>query len=442
MPFHLALHCNTTQQPNEKQFNNRYISEFLKEARTLVHRVKESIYVEYGKATSSLDDDEIAARDKIFGVHVIKADTPPAGKSHDASLGAAWMYEPSYNALVKKLLNAMMTNDHFFVILGGHSAAAGHGNNFHQSYMMEFQHVMEPVFDRLGMVLVSANRAQGGMGTLQAALAGHTIYGEKDFVLWDSSMTEKGGGAQDVFFRQMLMTGHRVPILFDMGGGKGIIDSLYKEVGAHVGGVTLGNPGLDQTTSIEQAEELPFALQHLFCANGVATCGDNQYKYNAKCWTEREDVDPPKAQNQGYGSQVSWHPGNRTHQWTARKLSLLFLHALEEAINVWEKAASTDGNPLDGKYWHLSKEETAIRDAVRKADVVNTECGKFLAQIPRVCATPMRGGTEWAPRADPEHTSIRSLLKPAPSGYGEKNHVALISRGSSCIADLTLSSLF
>ena len=92
------------------------------------------------------------------------------------------MYQSSFDALVKKLLNAMMTNDHFFVTLGGHSAAAGHGNNFHQSYMMQFQHVMEGVFDRLGMVLVSANRAQGGMGTVQASLAGGGVYGEKDFM--------------------------------------------------------------------------------------------------------------------------------------------------------------------------------------------------------------------------------------------------------------------
>ena len=52
------------------------------------------------------------------------------------------------------------------------------------------------------------------MGTLQAALAGNGIYGERDFMLWDSSMTEKDGKAQDVFLRQALLSGQRVPILF------------------------------------------------------------------------------------------------------------------------------------------------------------------------------------------------------------------------------------
>lgn len=55
----------------------------------------------------------------------------------------------------------------------------------------------------------------------------------------------------------------------------------------------------------------------------------------------------------------------------ARKLSLLFLHALEEAINVWE-GASSDGNPLPGKYWHLSDEEHAIREKLLSVDVAST----------------------------------------------------------------------
>ena len=39
----------------------------------------------------------------------------------------AWMHGDSMGALARKPLCAMMTKDHFFVTLGGHSAAAGHG---------------------------------------------------------------------------------------------------------------------------------------------------------------------------------------------------------------------------------------------------------------------------------------------------------------------------
>ena len=254
---------------------------------------------------------------------------------------------------------------------------------------------MEPVFDRLGMVLVSANLAQGGMGTLQSALAGGSIYGDPDFMLWDSSMTEKDSRAQDTFMRQALMTGQRVPILLDMGGGKGTMDRLHDEVGAHVGGVT--NVAL-----------LPKFKQ--------TTIDFDEKKYNAACWMDRVDVHPD-GQNPSYGGQASWHPGNWIHQSSARKISLLFLHALDEAFVMWEEAASNDGNPLDGKYWHLHREEDAIRDALRSANATATECGLLFDFLPRICTTPMRGATEWTPRIDPYHSNIRSLVEPSPTGY-------------------------
>mmetsp|Transcript_23939 Transcript_23939/g.51692 ORF Transcript_23939/g.51692 Transcript_23939/m.51692 type:complete len:928 (+) Transcript_23939:79-2862(+) len=369
------------------QTDDEYVTNVLNQGKKLIKRVQDGIYEEYG--WESADDQ----RNK-GGIHIPDATT---GGGSAVKGGVAWMYEKSFNALVKKLLNAMMTNDHFFVTLGGHSAAAGHGNNFHQGYMMEFQHIMEPVFDRLGMVLVSANLAQGGMGTLQAALAGTGIYGfERDFVLWDSSMTEKDGKAQDLFMRQALLSGQRVPILFDMGGGKASMEKIRNEAGAHFGGVSGGglNPKFKNATTFNFAEN----------------------KYNAACWTDRVDI-KPDVQYPGFGGQASWHPGNWVHQSTARKISLLFLHAMDEALTLWEKAASSDGNPLDGKHWHLQSEEDTIRDTLKKANATNTECGKLFDFIPRVCTSPMKGAAEWAPRHNPDHSSIRSLVKPAPNGY-------------------------
>ncbi|KAK1739865.1 hypothetical protein QTG54_009624 [Skeletonema marinoi] len=394
------------------QTDTDYITNFITEAKALLHRVREGIYAEYGWATSSLTSEQIDQRNVFLGVHIA---SEMDGIGPDK--GVAWIYKDSFDALVKKLMNAMMTNDHFFVTLGGHSAAAGHGNNFFQSYMMQFHDVMEPVFDRLGMVLVTANLAQGGMGTLQAVLAGVDVYGEKDFMVWDSSMTEKGP-LQDVFGRMMLLSGHRVPILFDIGGGKGFMDALRKEVGAHVGGITSGNPHLKETESLEQAATLPHALQHLFCKGGVPTCGQTQFKYNASCWTDRVDVEtPPTAQNKGYGGQAKWHPGNRSHQLIGRRMTLLFLRALDEAMNIWLRATVSEGSPLDGKYWHLAEEENKIRDALKSGNATATPCGELMKLTPRVCNTPMRGGTEWTPRYRGDESSIRQLLKPSPSGY-------------------------
>jgi hypothetical protein len=420
--FYNPLHGEISKDDFPKdvwQSDNNYIRNFIKESRSLINRVREGIYAEYGWGPAEeLTKEQLELRSDYLKITIAEEDAG-AMKSIDASTnGVAWIYRNSFDALVKKLLNAMITNDHFFVTLGGHSSAAGHGNNFFQSYMMQFQNVMEPVFDRLGMVLVTANRAQGGMGTLQAVLAGGDVYGEHDFMVWDSSMTEKDGRLQDVFHRMMLLSGHRVPILFDIGGGKSSMDRIRNEVGAHVGGLTSGNPHLAETESLEQALTLPHALQHVFCKGGVATCGQREFKYNASCWTERVDVDPPpKEQNKGYGGQAKWHPGNRSHQLIARRMTLLFLHALDEAMNVWEKATESEGNPLDGKYWHLAEEEEKIRDKLKSANATATPCGEAMKLTPRVCVTQMRGGTEWTPRYRGDEGNIRRLLKPSSSGY-------------------------
>jgi hypothetical protein len=75
-----------------------------------------------------------------------------------------------------------MTRDTFTFVLGGHSAAAGHGNHFKQSYTMQFHKVMEPVFSYLGVRLISRNLAQGGLGTIQSALGSADIYGDERLI--------------------------------------------------------------------------------------------------------------------------------------------------------------------------------------------------------------------------------------------------------------------
>ena len=45
-------------------------------------------------------------------------------KSYD---GAGWTTKESLQGLSQRLLHAMMTNDKFTIVMGGHSSAAGHG---------------------------------------------------------------------------------------------------------------------------------------------------------------------------------------------------------------------------------------------------------------------------------------------------------------------------
>lgn len=163
------------------QTDKEYTVRFIEEAKALVNRVLEGIYAEYGKPTkkadgSTLSDEERKERDALWGVdHVDGAEAK----------GIAQFNEHSWNGLIRKLLHAMITHDDFYVVLGGHSSAAGHGNNFRQTKAMQFHIIMEPVFDKLGVRLITRNSAQGGVGTTHSAMGSGSVYGEKDILLWD-----------------------------------------------------------------------------------------------------------------------------------------------------------------------------------------------------------------------------------------------------------------
>ena len=101
------------------QTDDQYITKFISEGRKLILRVQSAIHEEYGW-------NEAEEKGEMGGIQlVVDADQSTITLGGKNTL--AWMYQSSFQALAKKLLNAMMTNDHFFVTLGGHSAAAGHG---------------------------------------------------------------------------------------------------------------------------------------------------------------------------------------------------------------------------------------------------------------------------------------------------------------------------
>lgn len=94
-----------------------YISNFIYEGRALLHRVRNAIYDELGW------EEEEDSSNRGGGIQLLpdtnSADaTTTVGGTKDTIV--SWMYNSSYHALSKKLLNAMITNDHFFVTLGGH----------------------------------------------------------------------------------------------------------------------------------------------------------------------------------------------------------------------------------------------------------------------------------------------------------------------------------
>ena len=378
--------------PDAWQADEVYVARFLEEAKKLVARVKEGIYAEHGWPTKGKEGDQayLDQRNKFWKISVWD---PFAGEEDTARDCIASLTKVAFDGLVRKLLHALMTNDEFYAVLGGHSAAAGHGNDFVQNRMITFHHLMEPLFDKLGMRLVSRNMGMGGVGTLQFSLAGGDLYGETDILEWDSGMTEKGPGV-DFFNKQAVLSGERVPL---------IMTDYYFNIMEETKGTALmgryilqNEKNIFPDTTFENAASQPYAARWM---------NQKEEKYNAICWEPRSDVEASTPQKEKPGSQVSWHPGFRNHKWAGRKTALVILEALAVAFERWEEGIAKEGIPLAASYWHVGESYKTVRENLRThintpatgsgegegQDDIRSECEKLIPWLPRMCRVQMHG---------------------------------------------------
>lgn len=198
--------------PHAWQTDPEYLALWLPQAIALAARGMEAILAEYGHAPLDAPDLSFAERSAMFALS-----PSAAGYSlkHPPGNGG-YATAATLVALKKRLLHAVLTEGAFIFVMGGHSAAAGHGNHFQQSYTLQVQRVLEPVLARLGVHHVSHNYGFGGMGTVQNGLAPRDLYGPRlDVVLWDSGMTEGEPAVKDLFARGALLAGNAVPVLWN-----------------------------------------------------------------------------------------------------------------------------------------------------------------------------------------------------------------------------------
>lgn len=390
-----------TFPPNAWQVDVTYLTKFLKEGVDLVDRAMEAILAEYGRSKVDLPDRSFEERAFPLAAKVLRLERNETLAPTDPQGG--WITDRAWNSLVRRLLHAVMTEDSFVFVTGGHSAATGHGNYFHHSYTMQVQKVLEPVFDRLGVYMEARNLAMGGLGTLQSALGLGDIYGRDiDFLVWDSRMTESKVEYFDLFMRQALLSGRRVPILagdrFDQ------LKDLHYVVDADICRLGAKLDHFPETTSATQAEELPYAVQYLRCSMEAADICLS-FKYNAPCWVNRSDVTPPKQQRAQPHGQTTYHPGFRYLQLTGRVYAFTILMALREALTVWQSAPNF---VVPDDAWHVTSH---YRNTQSKAQMTSDDALCLQAKLPNAfCFRRSNGRTEFTPRTNPALSSIRSIV--------------------------------
>lgn len=414
-----------------------FVNHYLNDADALIARAMEAIFTEYGHG-KPLPPEGLADRvkmfhwDKIANLNDADAQVPPKYAKRGDRGNGGWTTSRSFDGLVKRLLHACMTNDSFTVVLGGHSAAAGHGNHFHQSYLMQFHKIMAPIFARLGVKLVTRNLAQGGLGTLHNALGMGSLYGKEiDLLLWDSGMTEPNPELVDLFLRQGLLSGNRVPVLW--GGLFDALKTLHNAADADVGEFGSGLDGIPEVASEEQAKSIAYAARFLKCDHERQDLCTNEPRFSTTCWIDRPDVpDPqttfPKLAAKPSG-QVKWHPGWRQHQLGGRVLAYSVLVALQAAVQIWSEG-TMGGPPLDDSWWHVKDYYANIREKTENLDSSVGSCHLIAPNIPaRICNTPLQARSMYTPRANPHETSITSILKEAPNSYKPRNEETVMFTG-------------
>ena len=371
-----------------------YVGHYIDEGRNLVQRMKNAIYTEYGHSSKKQDGSTIGkaamiVRNAMFGVLHHDPDQP-VNKNNEAIdpktnatlPGVAHMSPEAWNALVKKILHAMMTAGNLFVVVAGDDAAAGHGNNFIQSSIMQFYYFLEPVFHELGVNLVARNMAQKDKSVIYQAMGGGDLYGEIDVLLYSSTYAGETDGTRDLLYRQAILSGERVPIILT------------------------DKPGNLKTESSNTA----------WIGNlqpGVGICGDRKdgicdfEKHNSVCWVPRTDIEPPTPQDKDISPGA--YPGVYKHQFEARKLTMMFLHAIEDALDQWNDL-SQDSFPLRDEYWHIDDMDTKVRDALRESDKIS-DCERMIPKsLWGLCRVELHGFTEWTPVVEPEARRMIKLL--------------------------------
>jgi len=122
---------SSTFPPNSWQTDKVYVEKFIDESLKLVRRVRTGIYEEYGYGSKPYTEEELK---DIVGINFFDPPNYPLkhGRTGHYKIGKeiyengiAWMTKSGFDALARKLLHAMITNDEFYVVLAGHSAAAG-----------------------------------------------------------------------------------------------------------------------------------------------------------------------------------------------------------------------------------------------------------------------------------------------------------------------------
>jgi len=281
---------------------------------------------------------------------------------------------------------------------GGHSAAAGHGNLFKETYTKVMESAAAGVFESVGLTLEARNYAMGATSSAsEMAMCFQQVYGDDvDVFSWDFAMLEsrdylsgrllhyasrgflsnqREGGVVPAFVALQEIDKGRKNMLIELneafggsdgkdddgdGNGNGLAifvrdESLWKAMKEAVPD-TFG-------LSTEQIDALPEFVRHFKCNGGIETgwpfCKEKKYS---------EEICPDRL------GKANWHPGWKYHAMLGNSMALFLSEQLVGAVvelvdRMKGDDDDDDDNPTDAAALlaKLSKEEDALREKMVEA---------------------------------------------------------------------------
>jgi len=217
-------------------------------------------------------------------------------------------------------------------VTGGHSAAAGHGNLYNETYTKYMENDLKDVFGSIGIEFEGRNYAMGGTSSATSvSMCWKEIFGEDvDFFSWDYGMTD-GRSVSSMF--------HYIY--------RGALSATRPAVMAiH----TAGRSGKSRLAAFETLEEMGLATFHAeegymkamrdnFPDSAVLSTENldalPEYVKNYRCEGQFEKGEPfcGKDKYTKWGcsprlKQVSWHPGFKDHALVGHGLALFLMETL------------------------------------------------------------------------------------------------------------------
>lgn len=260
---------------------------------------------------------------------------------------------------------------------GGHSAAAGHGNLYNESYTAVLEQSLQPIFAATGLDFVGRNYAMGGMASgAEIAFCMEAIFGvDIDVVTWDFGMTDSTNVALlELYCRRAGIHKNRPACIGVRVDGRTMADRIEALDDLEEIGLTTMYTYEDSLQSVvdaipdsfgkstEQLQEMAPYVKFLKCEGkiekGDPYCGAK--KFSSDVCADRK-------------FRTSWHPGWKWHALMGHLLALSMIDSLTDALTELASLSSTPRKDILGS---LIEEEDG--------DYLNYYQGSLGKRVPRL----------------------------------------------------------